>query len=155
VNINLRGKVALVTGGGSPVGFGKGIALVLAEAGCDIVVNDIDLAGARQTAAEVKALGAKSLAIKADVTQVAEVKKMVEQAIKKFGKIDILVNIWGIPCYKSSVTANDRAEKWKNCQYIFWRRSKRNATMCTLRGLQSGDYCLYQRIVQRSNFCRN
>jgi NAD(P)-dependent dehydrogenase (short-subunit alcohol dehydrogenase family) len=92
VNINLRGKVALVTGGGSPVGFGKGIALVLAEAGCDIVVNDIDLAGARQTAAEVKALGAKSLAIKADVTQVAEVKKMVEQAIKKFGKIDILVN---------------------------------------------------------------
>ena len=83
MNINLQGKVALVTGGGSPVGFGKGIALVLAEAGCDVVVNDIDLAGARKTAEEVKALGVKSMAIKADVTKVAEVKKMVGTSNKE------------------------------------------------------------------------
>ena len=92
MNIDLKGKVALVTGGGSPVGFGKGICLVLAGAGCDVIVNDIDLAGARQTASEVEALGVKALAIKADVTKIPEVKAMVQQALEVFGKIDILVN---------------------------------------------------------------
>jgi NAD(P)-dependent dehydrogenase (short-subunit alcohol dehydrogenase family) len=92
MDLGLKGKVALVTGAGSPVGFGKGIALTLAGAGCDIVVNDIDYEGIKKTAAEVEALGRKALAIKADVTQVAEVKEMVKTAIEKFGKIDILVN---------------------------------------------------------------
>jgi 3-oxoacyl-[acyl-carrier protein] reductase len=92
VNIDLKGKVALVTGGGSPVGFGKGICLVLAGAGCDVIVNDIDLVGAHQTASEVEALGVKALAIKADVTKIPEVKAMVAQALEVFGKIDILVN---------------------------------------------------------------
>ena len=92
MNIRLDGKVALVTGGGSQVGFGKGICLVLAEAGCDLIVTDIDLAGARKTAAEVEAMGVKTTALKADVTRIPDVKKMVIQALDKFGRIDILVN---------------------------------------------------------------
>jgi 3-oxoacyl-[acyl-carrier protein] reductase len=92
VEINLKGKVALVTGGGSPVGFGKGIALLLAETGCDVAVNDIDLEGARQTALEIEKLGVKSMAIKADVTRISEVKEMVRQVVERFGRIDILVN---------------------------------------------------------------
>ena len=92
MNLGLEGKVALVTGAGSPVGFGRGIALTLAGYGCDIIANDIDLEGAQKTAAEVEALGRKAMAIKADVTKVAEVKDMVKAALGKFGRIDILVN---------------------------------------------------------------
>jgi NAD(P)-dependent dehydrogenase (short-subunit alcohol dehydrogenase family) len=92
MDLGLEGKVALVTGAGSQVGFGKGIALILAKNGCDVIVNDIDEEGVQKTAAEVEALGRKAMAIKADVTKVAEVKDMVKKATAKFGKIDILVN---------------------------------------------------------------
>jgi 3-oxoacyl-[acyl-carrier protein] reductase len=92
MDLGLNGKVALVTGAGSPIGFGRGIALTLASAGCDIVVNDIDQEGAEKTAAEVKASGREAMSIKADVTKMAEVENMVKAAIKTFRKIDILVN---------------------------------------------------------------
>jgi len=92
MELGLEGKVALVTGAGSQVGFGRGIALVLAEQGCDVIVNDIDEEGVKKTASDVEALGRRSLAIKADVTKVAEVKEMVKKALEKFGRIDILVN---------------------------------------------------------------
>jgi NAD(P)-dependent dehydrogenase (short-subunit alcohol dehydrogenase family) len=92
MDLQLKDKVALVTGAGSQIGYGKAIALTLAEEGCDIIAADIDLDGARQTAAQVEALGRKALVVKVDVTKQAAVDAMVEQAIKKFGKIDILVN---------------------------------------------------------------
>ena len=92
MELSLEGKVALVTGAGSPVGFGRGIALTLAKCGCDVVVNDIDLEGVQKTAADIEVLGRKALAIKADITKVAEVKDMVKKAMDKFGRIDILVN---------------------------------------------------------------
>lgn len=92
MDLKLNGKVALITGAGSPVGFGRGIALVLAAQGCDIIANDIDAEGVQQTAGAVEALGQKALAVKADVTNMAEVDAMVRTAIEKFGRIDILVN---------------------------------------------------------------
>jgi len=92
MDLGLKDKVALVTGAGSQVGFGRGIALTLAKYGCDIVANDIDGEGAQKTASAVEALGRKALAIKADVTRVAEVKDMVKKALDRFGRIDILVN---------------------------------------------------------------
>jgi NAD(P)-dependent dehydrogenase (short-subunit alcohol dehydrogenase family) len=92
MDLKLNGKVALVTGAGSQVGFGHGTCLALAKYGCDVIAADIDLAGAQKTAAEVAALGRQSLAVKADVTSVAEVKNMVDLALQKFGKIDILIN---------------------------------------------------------------
>jgi 3-oxoacyl-[acyl-carrier protein] reductase len=92
MELGLEGKVALVTGAGSPVGFGRGIALTLANHGCDIIANDIDGASAEKTAADIRALGRQAIAIKADVTKTAEVKDMVKNALEKFGKIDILVN---------------------------------------------------------------
>lgn len=92
MDLKLDGKVALVTGAGSQVGFGKGICLALAKYGCDVIAADIDQAGAEKTAAAVVALGRKSMAVKADVTSIAEVKSLVEASLKKFGKIDILVN---------------------------------------------------------------
>jgi len=92
----LKGKVALVTGAGSQIGFGKGIALTLAREGCDIIVNDVDIEGAEKTAAEIKSLGRKAVAIKADVSNSAEVNDMVKTALKQFSKIDILVNNAGV-----------------------------------------------------------
>jgi len=96
MDLGLKGKVALISGTGSQIGFGKGIALALAKEGCDIIGVDIDIDGAEKTAAEVRALGRKSLAFKVDVSNRAEVDAMVEQAIAEFGKIDILINNAGI-----------------------------------------------------------
>jgi 3-oxoacyl-[acyl-carrier protein] reductase len=92
MDLGLRDKVALVTGAGSQKGFGKGIALLLAKEGCDIIAADIDLAGVKQTAAEITALGRQAMAVQADVTKPAEVDQMVKSALAKFSRIDILVN---------------------------------------------------------------
>ena len=92
MDLGLNGKVALITGAGSQIGFGKGIALVLAREGCDIAVSDIDYEGVKKTAADMEASGNKALAIEADVTQMAEVKDMVKITLEQLGKIDILVN---------------------------------------------------------------
>jgi NAD(P)-dependent dehydrogenase (short-subunit alcohol dehydrogenase family) len=92
MDLLLKDRVALVTGAGSQIGYGKAICLTLAEEGCDVVGADIDLDGAKQTAAEIEALGRRALAVKCDVTRQAQVDAMVAEAIKKFGKIDILVN---------------------------------------------------------------
>ena len=60
MDLGFKGKVALVTGAGSQIGFGKAIALLLAKEGCDaIAVNDINLDDAKKTAEAVKALGRK------------------------------------------------------------------------------------------------
>jgi NAD(P)-dependent dehydrogenase (short-subunit alcohol dehydrogenase family) len=92
MDLQLKDKVALVTGAGSQIGYGKAICLTLAEEGCDIIAADIDLDGAKKTAAQVEALGRRALAVKVDITKQAEVDAMIEQALKKFGRIDILVN---------------------------------------------------------------
>jgi NAD(P)-dependent dehydrogenase (short-subunit alcohol dehydrogenase family) len=92
MDLKLKDKVALVTGAGSQVGFGRGIAVTLAAEGCHVVVADLDLEGAQKTAAEIQALKREALAVKVDVTSRAEIKAMVDQALARFGKIDILVN---------------------------------------------------------------
>jgi NAD(P)-dependent dehydrogenase (short-subunit alcohol dehydrogenase family) len=92
MELGLNGKVAFVTGAGSQIGFGKGIALQLAKEGCDVVINDLDLEGAKQTAAAVEKLGRRPLALKGDVTSMADWDAMVKEIIDKFGRIDILVN---------------------------------------------------------------
>jgi NAD(P)-dependent dehydrogenase (short-subunit alcohol dehydrogenase family) len=96
MDYGLKGKVALVTGSGSQRGFGKGISLVLAQEGCDIITTDKDFEGAKQTAADIEALGRKAIALKADITKRAEVNDMVKAGLEKFGKIDILVNNAGV-----------------------------------------------------------
>jgi len=92
MDLGFKGKVALVTGAGSHIGFGRAIALTLAKEGCDIIINDINADGAKQTADEVKALGRKATVIIADITKSAPVKDMVKKALGEYKKIDILVN---------------------------------------------------------------
>jgi 3-oxoacyl-[acyl-carrier protein] reductase len=97
MDFGLKDKVAIVTGAGSQIGFGKAIALTLAKEGCDIVAADKDIEGAEKTAAEVKASGRKAIAVKVDIRNSDEVNEMVKTALEQFGKIDILVNNAGTP----------------------------------------------------------
>jgi glucose 1-dehydrogenase len=93
--MQLRGKIAIVTG--SATGIGQGIALAMAAAGASVVVDYIgDSAVADDTMAKLAALGAKSLAVKADVSTPADVATLMDQTVKAFGRIDILVNNAGI-----------------------------------------------------------
>ncbi len=91
----LQGQVVLVTGASR--GIGRAIAVSLAEAGADVVVN---YSGSEEAAAEtvksIEALGRKSVKIKADVSDAEQVESMVKQTLEIFGKIDILVNNAGI-----------------------------------------------------------
>jgi len=92
--LKLTGKVALVTGAAQ--GIGRAIALLLARNGADIVVSDINLEKAEETAKEIRAIGPKATAVKVDVSNLSDVERMVEAVIEKLAKIDILVNNAGI-----------------------------------------------------------
>ncbi|MCD6189496.1 MAG: 3-oxoacyl-ACP reductase FabG [Thermococcus sp.] len=93
--MNLKGKVALVTGASR--GIGRAIAVALAKKGCHVVINYArDKENAKKTEEMCRAHGVESIIIKADVSKREEVKKMVEKVIHKFGRIDILVNNAGI-----------------------------------------------------------
>lgn len=88
----LQGRVAIVTGGRR--GIGEAIALALAEAGADIAVCDrvTEDGELEAVAEEVQQLGRRSLAVRADITQKADVDSMVQRVVDEFGAIDILVN---------------------------------------------------------------
>jgi NAD(P)-dependent dehydrogenase (short-subunit alcohol dehydrogenase family) len=95
MELNLKGKIALITGAGSQTGMGKAIALTLAKEGCEVIITDVDNKGLDKTLAEVKAVGNRAMAIMADVTKKQDVERMVVGALKKFKKIDILINAAG------------------------------------------------------------
>lgn len=92
MDLKLKDKIALVTGSGSPVGFGRAIALQLAEEGCDVVCADINQEWAEETAAMIEDAGRRALAVSGNVADRAEVDAMVKAAVDRFGRIDILVN---------------------------------------------------------------
>ena len=91
---DLSGKVAIVTGGNG--GIGLGMARGLAEAGAAIAVVGRNEAKSAVAAAELKARGAKTIAVTADVTDRAAVADMVARTLRELGRIDILVNNAGI-----------------------------------------------------------
>jgi 3-oxoacyl-[acyl-carrier protein] reductase len=92
--LELTGKVALVTGAAQ--GIGRAIALLLAQKGADIVVSDINLEKAQETAKEIETIGRRAMAIKVDVANSDNVERMVQAILERFGQIDILVNNAGI-----------------------------------------------------------
>jgi NAD(P)-dependent dehydrogenase (short-subunit alcohol dehydrogenase family) len=89
--MNLNGKVALVTGGAKRIG--KAIVLALAARGCKLVVHyHTAQTEAEATVREVHVAGQEAIALHADITQEAAVDRMIEAAVARFGRIDILVN---------------------------------------------------------------
>ena len=92
---NLTGHVALVTGAGRRIG--REIALTLARAGADVIVNyNHSKAEAEAVARQIRGLGRRSLSIRADVARPAQVRAMFRRVEKQFGRLDILVNNAGI-----------------------------------------------------------
>jgi 3-oxoacyl-[acyl-carrier protein] reductase/pteridine reductase len=89
--VEIKGKTALVTGGAHRVG--KAIALGLAGAGANVVINYYGSAqAAEETVAEARAAGVEALAVQADVSDPDQVRAMVEAAMDRFGAVQILVN---------------------------------------------------------------
>ncbi len=114
MDLGFKGKVAIVTGAGSQIGFGHEIALLLAKEGCEAVaVTDINLEDVKKTAEAVKKLGSKSIALQADITKKAEVDAMVGKAINEYGKVDILCNVAGAILHKDYVPLDEQKyETW-------------------------------------------
>jgi 3-oxoacyl-[acyl-carrier protein] reductase len=89
--MDLRGKVALVTGGGT--GLGKVISLTFAREGMDVAIAYTKSEKeAAETVGEIQALGRRGLAVRADVSVAADVQAMVDRVVRDLGRIDVLVN---------------------------------------------------------------
>jgi len=92
--MRLRGQIAVITGGGR--GIGRAICLALAREGADIVIAARTEKEIRETARMVERAGGKALAVRTDIRKEEEVKKMISEAVKTFGRIDILINNAGV-----------------------------------------------------------
>ena len=93
--MRLREKIALITGGSR--GIGRAVALALAREGANMAVVGVsDQQALTQVAHEIAALGKDALALHADVSQQAEVERLVQQVLERWGRVDILVNNAGI-----------------------------------------------------------
>jgi NAD(P)-dependent dehydrogenase (short-subunit alcohol dehydrogenase family) len=88
--VNLEGKVALVTGGSR--GLGRAMVLGLARAGADVVIASRKLAGCEEVAAEVQAMGRGALAVSAHAGQMESLDALLDEAYARFGRIDVLIN---------------------------------------------------------------
>src|SRR5215470_8532667 len=109
--MTLKGKVAVVTGGNS--GIGKAIALALGAQRANIVIDFIAHPDATEELEKrLAALGSQSIGVDADVSQVADLQKLVNTAVKKFGRLDIMINNAGIETRTSVLdTSEDQYEK--------------------------------------------
>ena len=91
----LKGKVAVITGAGR--GIGRAIALQFAEYGSKVVVNYLNsVTQVEELLAAIKNAGGEAIAVQADVSKDAQAKKLIEEAVRQFGRVDILVNNAGI-----------------------------------------------------------
>jgi len=103
-------QVALITGGGG--GIGGAVARRMAAAGITVMVADYDHAAAEKVSAEIAAAGKKAEAFAVDVTQARDVKTLVADVEKRFGRIDVLANIAGGSFYTQRIEEFTWAE-WK------------------------------------------
>ncbi|MQY58117.1 MAG: glucose 1-dehydrogenase [Clostridia bacterium] len=93
--VKLKEKIAVVTG--STKGIGKATVFELAKEGANVVINSRNQSEAEQVASQIKdKMGVRTLALRADVTIIQEVKMLMEKTVERFGRIDILVNNAGV-----------------------------------------------------------
>jgi 3-oxoacyl-[acyl-carrier protein] reductase len=93
--MKLEGLVAVITGAGS--GIGRASALAFAEEGACVVAADINSAGAEETSRQVQVGGNDADSVAVDVTRAEQVEAMVQRAVDRFGRIDVLFNNAGLP----------------------------------------------------------
>src|SRR5277367_6171333 len=102
----LESKSAIVTGASK--GIGKSIAIELARRGADVSLNYFsDASGAEATVREIQALGRGAVAIQADVGNSSDAKRLFDEAIARFGRVDILINNAGAQVWKQMIEVTE------------------------------------------------
>ncbi|MBI5116140.1 glucose 1-dehydrogenase [Candidatus Poribacteria bacterium] len=139
--MQLKGKVAVVTGGGR--GIGLAMALGLAEEGAHVAVAEIDEESAEKAVAEIMKRGIKSVAVRTDVTQPASVKAMVERVEAELGGIQILVNnaarLPGFLTFVEEKNSGGSAELWANIVDVCYH-GVINCTAAVIEGMVERKY---------------
>ena len=106
--MDLKGRVAIVTGGAQ--GIGKSIATQLALAGANVVIADVAEEMAKSTAEEISQKGSEAVSIVVDVSSLSSVEEMVKKTLDKFDRIDILINNAGIT--RDALVMRMKEEDW-------------------------------------------
>jgi NAD(P)-dependent dehydrogenase (short-subunit alcohol dehydrogenase family) len=112
--MRLKSKVAIVTGAAS--GIGRATAELFAEEGAKVVVVDIDSAGGEQTVSNIRSKGGEALFVHADISRDEDAKRISEETVKAYGRIDILVNNAAAFVFKSLEEAT--AEDWQRALHV-------------------------------------
>jgi glucose 1-dehydrogenase len=103
----LNGKVAIVTGGNS--GIGKAVVLALAGAGANVVIDYVsNPAATEELERQVEALGDRALGVEADVSRVEDLQRLVNSAVKTFGRLDVMVNNAGVETRTSILETTEK-----------------------------------------------
>ena len=106
---SLSGKVSAVTGANR--GIGRALVRALAEAGSDVVLLVRDTGGSAEVIAELEALGITAIAVTADVTELDQVRRAVDEIMDRLGQVDVLVNNAGACIHRPSLEVT--AEEWE------------------------------------------
>lgn len=112
--VDLSGKTIIVTGGASGIGFAT--ARLLAEAGANLVVADLDQAACDAAVAKLPA-GSAAIAVRADVSSEGDVRAMVDAAVSRFGRLDGACNAAGVP-QTGKLIHELSAEEWDRCHRV-------------------------------------
>jgi 3-oxoacyl-[acyl-carrier protein] reductase len=108
VDLGLRGKVVVITGGGGDIG--RACARLFAAEGAAVAISDVKLEAAQAVAAEAERQGVPALALRTDVTDPADVARLFDQTAERLGAVDVLVNNAGI--FQSRPLDDLSAEDW-------------------------------------------
>ncbi len=120
----LTGKVALITGAG--MGMGRESALLFAEEGARVVVADIDETAARATAGDIEKAGGQALGVVGDVAREADVERIVEEGLRRFGALHVLHNNAGVLWKDRDRSVLETDDGWWdrvmaiNLKSVFW-----------------------------------
>lgn len=106
----LKGKIALITGGGS--GIGRAACLLFAGEGAKVVIADYVAEGGNETVRQIKAAGGEAVFVQADVSKSVDVQNMIATTVKTYGRVDVLFNNAGIEGPSAKI-ANYREEDWE------------------------------------------
>lgn len=135
---NLKGRVALIPGGGGAIGSALGEALGAAGAAVSLVSRSADHAEA--AAARVQATGAQSLGITADVTDRAECERIVSETVKRFGRLDIIINAVGGGAGKVLYPAEEYPDSAWDWIFDLNLKSAIEATQAAVKAMIAGEH---------------
>ncbi len=141
--MELKGQVALVTGGGQ--GIGKAISLALAKDGADMIMFELNLDKAEEVSKKIGDMGRKCVTVKVNVANPEDVENGFHKAIETFGKIDILVNNAGIT--KDALIVRMKDEDWDNVLNV----NLKGAFLCTRAAVKTMSKQRYGRIISISS----